>query len=200
MRDTSQDAVAARNKAANTVGENEAQLAAAKLLIFSSDRKQREQGIMTLDSLLCSGFKPSECAYWLVVGYLNAGEYRACRQQIAGLVRAEPTNERAAALLEVVKDKIRAEGQRSWLIAGGVAVALGIVLYFAWGRGGRGGDRDDEFSAAGARGGGYGRGNGSNAPGSGSGYYRNAGGSGSSAGTSPGSVDIANSWKARYGR
>jgi uncharacterized membrane protein YgcG len=175
------------------VGENDAQLSAARLLIFSADRRQRQQGTEALNALLVSGYKPTECAYWLVVGLLNNGEYRSCRTQIASLVRAEPSNERAAALLEVVKERIRAEGQRSWLVAGGVALAVGALLYVMWGRRG-GGERDADTSSSFR--GGYG---GSHNDGSTGGYYRGSG-SGSGGGGSSGSTDIANNWKSRYGR
>lgn len=171
-----QGALAARDQASEDVGENDARFAAARLLIFSAERSQRAAGAAALQQLLAAGFKPSEAAFWLAVAHLTAGEYRACRQQISSLVRAEPTNERAAALLEIIKERVRAEGQRAWLWIGAAAVVAAGAALWLW-------SRSRHRDAAQLR-------DVSRPP------YGH-GGAGSYG--APRSRDIANDWKSRYG-
>ena len=51
---------------------------------------------------------PSECAFYTAVGHLNRGSYGDARVVLSQLVLTDPSNERAAALLDLVRSRVHA--------------------------------------------------------------------------------------------
>ncbi len=102
--------------------------------------------------LVPPGTKPSDAAFLRCIGLLQSGNYLASRSAIAALVRSEPTNERAAALLELYKDTVyRDARQAAFLVAGAVAVgAAAFALYTFWSRGSSNGGQRSRFSPRGS--------------------------------------------------
>jgi hypothetical protein len=66
---------------------------------------------------------------------MEAGEARAARETLTALVRADPADEAAAALLELFAVRTRAEGRVGIAIA--VAAALGAAALLVWALRGR---------------------------------------------------------------
>lgn len=129
-----QDASASKASASGTDAERDTNFAYAKLAIFCSDRRTAASGVSELSALSGSGYKPSESAFWLAVGQMETGSFAAARSTLASLVRADPANERAAALLEIFKQRVWREGKRGLLLVGGgallaVALAVGLIWW-----------------------------------------------------------------------
>ena len=107
----------------------------AKAALHSRDPLLRAEAVAQLASLLSSGYRLSDTAFWLAVAHMKNGNFSAARVQLAGLVRADPANERAAALLELYKAEVRREGRRGFLLGllgVGAAVLLVTLSTYAW--------------------------------------------------------------------
>jgi hypothetical protein len=101
----------------------------------SADRAASAEALGLLEPLLRRGYKPSETLMTLCTTHFGRGEYGACRRQLSQLVRSEPSNERAAALLELLVTTVRREGRTGWLLLGAgavVVVGLGLWAYMRW--------------------------------------------------------------------
>jgi hypothetical protein len=130
-----QAARASCRTAAGQAWEADAQLAAARILGVSADRVASAEALALLEALLRQGYKPSETLTALCTTHFVRGEYGACRRCLSQLVRSEPSNERAAALLELLVATVRREGRTGLLLlaAGAVlAVGLGVLAYRRW--------------------------------------------------------------------
>jgi hypothetical protein len=111
----------------------------ARLAVFSDKEATRREALSHLSSLAAGGFRPSETAFWLAAGQMQSGQFSGARETLSDLVRRDPANERAAALLEIYKRRVKEEGWKGLaMTAGGVALAVAILVLgvWAWRRGG----------------------------------------------------------------
>lgn len=112
--------------------ESDASYALGVSLVFSSRADRVSEGLSTLSTLLRQGYRTSDVIFYTCVGLMHAGRYRECRSHLVGLVSSEPTNERAAALLYVYKQRIGVESYTGMAIYAGVAVVLLGLGYLAY--------------------------------------------------------------------
>jgi hypothetical protein len=70
---------------------------------------------------------------------MEIGKYSQARQILTTLVRSDPSNEKAAALLEIYKDKVKQNGwQGIGVVIGGIALGIlgtGLLIYWYKNRG-----------------------------------------------------------------
>jgi hypothetical protein len=106
-------------------------VAFGKLAAFSPT--SRAEAVEALESALSGGYALSDSAFWLSVAYMECGRYAEARRTLGSLVREDPSSEEAAALLEVFKERVRAEGASALATAGVVALGLAAVyLLLRW--------------------------------------------------------------------
>lgn len=68
-----------------------------------------------------------ECLYYLALGNYKLGNYAEARRYNELLLEKEPGNLQAQSLQSLVEDRVSKEGMMGLAIAGGVAVAAGVV-------------------------------------------------------------------------
>ena len=90
---------------------------------FSPDAAVSALGVAALTSL---GASPG-AAFWYAAALVERGEHAKARDALFSLIRDAPDDDRAAALLEIWKSKVREEGTRA-LAWAGVAIIAGFAL------------------------------------------------------------------------
>lgn len=68
-----------------------------------------------------------ECLYYLALGNYKLGNYAEARRYNDLLLDKEPGNLQSQSLRTLIEDKVSKEGMMGLAIAGGLAVAAGIV-------------------------------------------------------------------------
>ena len=68
-----------------------------------------------------------ECLYYLALGNYKLGNYAEARRYNELLLEKEPGNLQSQSLQALIEDKVSKEGMYGLAIAGGMAVAAGIV-------------------------------------------------------------------------
>lgn len=68
-----------------------------------------------------------ECLYYLALGNYKLGNYAEARRYNDLLLDKEPGNLQSQSLRTLIEDRVSKEGMMGLAIAGGVAVAAGIV-------------------------------------------------------------------------
>jgi hypothetical protein len=127
---------AARDASEADIGS--AKLALARRLVYIPI--YASEGTVLLDQLAAQGVKQADIPFLRCVGLFHAGDYFNCSAALRIIMLSEPTNERAAALLELFKEVVYRDAKRGLLVAAGV-VAAGValaLLYAYWPRGQRG--------------------------------------------------------------
>ena len=71
--------------------------------------------------LLLRSYQPSDCAFYICCGHLNRGEFKEARKTLGQLLLSDPTNARAAVMLELLQRRVRAgmcsfESKIMWVI------------------------------------------------------------------------------------
>ena len=129
-----QEAIKAIADASDPAAEQEARFNAAVLQTFSADRSVSLEGIEALNDLLQKGHRPPLVLFFLASGHMHRGDFIAARSVIHQLVRMEPGNERAAALIEIYKSRVKEQTVPGLIIAGVLgAVAIGgLFLVGRW--------------------------------------------------------------------
>jgi hypothetical protein len=197
-----QDAAESARTASGTDSEKDARFAYAKVGIYSTDRQTAQQALEELVALNGMGYKPSESAFWAAVGHMETGAFAAARSQLASLVRTDPANERAAALLEIYKSRVRSDGKRGLLLIGGAVLLVAGALAFWFYRGrssGSGSGSGSGAAASAAAPGAHLQAAPWRAAGGSSGSSSSSSGS-SSRGGSGGSGGSSSEWRSRYSR
>lgn len=99
-------------------------------MALSTERRDSAAALDELARLHMQGYRTSDVQFTICLAHYLRGEFADCRRTLGQLARAEPSNERAAALVEVLVDTVRSEGR--WglvMLASGVAVAIGLGLW-----------------------------------------------------------------------
>jgi hypothetical protein len=104
-------------------------VASAAQFSFSPDAAVSALGVSALASL---GASPG-AAFWTAAALVERGEHAKARDALVSLMRDAPDDDRAAALLEIWKSKVREEGTRA-LAWAGVALVAGVALAFIFSR------------------------------------------------------------------
>ncbi len=68
-----------------------------------------------------------ECLYYLALGNYKLGNYAEARRYNELLLEKEPGNLQSQSLQGLIEDKVSKEGMYGLAIAGGVAVAAGVL-------------------------------------------------------------------------
>ena len=127
-----QSARATLQAALGAPGEADAKLSLARLLAGSPIRRESAEGLALLSDLTLSGVRQSEVQFTTCAARFLRGDYAECRLALVQLVRSEPGNERAAALLEVLRSHVAEHGKWGLLLLGlGVVVVVGGAYLFA---------------------------------------------------------------------
>ncbi|KAJ9657164.1 mitochondrial membrane protein [Neophaeococcomyces mojaviensis] len=97
-------------------------------LIKSSQRPEQQQGVQLLSDIFkTTPERRRECLYYLALGNYKLGNYAEARRYNELLLEKEPGNLQAQSLQSLVEDRVSKEGMMGLAIAGGVAVAAGVV-------------------------------------------------------------------------
>ena len=99
-----------------------------KGLIKSSQRNEQQYGVQLLSDIFkTTPERRRECLYYLALGNYKLGNYADARRYNDLLLDKEPGNLQAQSLRTLIDDRVSREGMMGLAIAGGVAVAAGIV-------------------------------------------------------------------------
>ena len=85
-------------------------MAAARTAAAAPARHAVAAGNAALDELAASGMRRGDALFAKAAGLYVRGRYTECRDAVAGLVLNDPTNERYAAMLEVLRETVGTEG------------------------------------------------------------------------------------------
>lgn len=97
-------------------------------LIKSNQRAEQQQGVQLLSDIFkTTPERRRECLYYLALGNYKLGNYAEARRYNELLLEKEPGNLQAQSLNALIEDKVSKEGMMGLAIAGGVAVAAGVV-------------------------------------------------------------------------
>lgn len=69
-----------------------------------------------------------ECLYYLSMGEIKLGNYTEARKYARELLKMEPTNSQASALLTEIEERVTREGLIGLGIAGGAVAVAGLVV------------------------------------------------------------------------
>lgn len=98
-------------------------------LIKSGSHKQQEYGVQILSELYKSepGMR-REVLYYLSLGSFKIGDYTNAKRYVEALLKIEPENLQAKALLESIEDKITTEGLIGLgVVTGIVSIGIGVI-------------------------------------------------------------------------
>lgn len=98
-------------------------------MIKSGSHKQQEYGVQILSELYKSepGMR-REVLYYLSLGSFKIGDYTNAKRYVEALLKIEPENLQAKALLESIEDKITTEGLIGLgVVTGIVAIGIGVI-------------------------------------------------------------------------
>jgi len=97
-------------------------------LIKSNQRPEQQQGVQLLSDIFkTTPERRRECLYYLALGNYKLGNYAEARRYNELLLQKEPGNLQSQSLQSLIEDKVSKEGMMGLAIAGGVAVAAGVV-------------------------------------------------------------------------
>ena len=97
-------------------------------LIKSSTRPDQQYGVQLLSDIFkTTPERRRECLYYLALGNYKLGNYAEARRYNELLLEKEPGNLQSQSLGGLIDDKVSKEGMYGLAIAGGVAVAAGVL-------------------------------------------------------------------------
>ncbi|KAK5938775.1 mitochondrial membrane protein [Knufia obscura] len=97
-------------------------------LIKSSARHEQQLGVQLLSDIFkTTPERRRECLYYLALGNYKLGNYAEARRYNELLLEKEPGNLQSQSLQSLIEDKVSKEGMYGLAIAGGVAVAAGVL-------------------------------------------------------------------------
>lgn len=97
-------------------------------LIKSSSRSDQQMGVQLLSDIFKTApERRRECLYYLALGNYKLGNYAEARRYNELLLEKEPGNLQSQSLQGLIEDKVSKEGMYGLAIAGGVAVAAGVL-------------------------------------------------------------------------
>lgn len=97
-------------------------------MIKSSLRSEQQYGVQLLSDIFkTTPERRRECLYYLALGNYKLGNYAEARRYNDLLLDKEPGNLQSQSLRSLIEDKVSREGMMGLAIAGGVAVAAGLV-------------------------------------------------------------------------
>ncbi|KAK5095707.1 Mitochondrial fission 1 protein [Exophiala xenobiotica] len=97
-------------------------------LIKSSSRPDQQLGVQLLSDIFKTiPERRRECLYYLALGNYKLGNYAEARRYNELLLDKEPGNLQSQSLQGLIDDKVSKEGMYGLAIAGGVAVAAGVL-------------------------------------------------------------------------
>ncbi|KAK5070991.1 mitochondrial membrane protein [Lithohypha guttulata] len=97
-------------------------------LIKSSERSEQQLGVQLLSDIFkTTPERRRECLYYLALGNYKLGNYAEARRYNELLLEKEPGNLQSQSLRTLIDDKVSREGMMGLAIAGGVAVAAGVL-------------------------------------------------------------------------
>lgn len=97
-------------------------------MIKSNARPDQQQGVQLLSDIFkTTPERRRECLYYLALGNYKLGNYAEARRYNELLLEKEPGNLQSQSLQALIEDKVSKEGMYGLAIAGGMAVAAGIV-------------------------------------------------------------------------
>lgn len=112
----------------------EIRFALLQLLALSKNLKERAEAIEGLKQLAAAGTLGSKVQLWLIFALFEHGELSACRAATASLALSEPTNRMAEGMIGVLRERYESEGPTAMLqlglLAGGVAIAVGVGVWW----------------------------------------------------------------------
>lgn len=114
------------------MGRNAPDNVATKLtmkgLIKSNQRAEQQHGVQLLSDIFkTTPERRRECLYYLALGNYKLGNYAEARRYNDLLLDKEPGNLQSQSLRTLIDDKVSKEGMMGLAIAGGLAVAAGVV-------------------------------------------------------------------------
>lgn len=97
-------------------------------MIKSDQRAEQQYGVQLLSDIFkTTPERRRECLYYLALGNYKLGNYAEARRYNDLLLDKEPGNLQSQSLRTLIEDKVSKEGMMGLAIAGGLAVAAGIV-------------------------------------------------------------------------
>ena len=97
-------------------------------LIKSNLRPDQQLGVQFLSDIFkTTPERRRECLYYLALGNYKLGNYAEARRYNELLLEREPGNLQSQSLRTLIEDKVSREGMMGLAIAGGVAVAAGVL-------------------------------------------------------------------------
>merc|ERR1719215_2541690 len=112
-RDSLQSARNAYLESMDTTRDNqEVTFTYARLCVLSGSHRNTKIGIELLNGLVLRSYKPSTCVFYVALGQFYRGDYAQCRETLSGVIKTDPHNERAATLLQLVKQTVETDGKQ----------------------------------------------------------------------------------------
>ncbi|KAF2719318.1 mitochondria fission 1 protein [Polychaeton citri CBS 116435] len=97
-------------------------------LIKSTNRPDQQLGVQLLSEIFrASPDRRRECLYYLALGNYKLGNYGEARRYNDSLLDLEGGNLQAQSLRQLIDEKVAKDGMIGMAIAGGVAVAAGVL-------------------------------------------------------------------------
>lgn len=97
-------------------------------LIKSNQRPDQQLGVQLLSDIFkTTPERRRECLYYLALGNYKLGNYAEARRYNELLLDKEPGNLQSQSLQSLIEDKVSKEGLMGLAIAGGIAVAAGVI-------------------------------------------------------------------------
>ncbi|EGD74269.1 hypothetical protein PTSG_06278 [Salpingoeca rosetta] len=101
-------------------------------LVGATQRHLVQEAITLLEDLKHRNGPIRDYLYFLAQAYYAVGNYRRARQELNALLRKEPHNQQARALLDTIAEKEREDGMKGLAVLGSAAVlgvAAGVALF-----------------------------------------------------------------------